>query len=391
MGFSMTRWFLSKSVRQATELQRQVRRLLNEQRDLLRAEAISEIERALREMQSAIARRESRDVLQAKATELLATAEKSLIPYPNSSARENIKELFVAATLVLSITCFFVQLTKIPTGSMQPTLFGITSEDLRRKPDAQIPGQLGRIVDYWWKGISYYQVTARADGEVNRVEPPRRLFPFVRYQMIRVGTESYKIWFPPDDLATAAGLFPGQVFRKGEDIIRARVVTGDHLLVDRLTYNFRRPKRGEIIVFKTRNIKSLEQGQLYIKRMVAMEGEHVRIGDDQHLIIDGKRLDSATPRFEYVYTFPPNPKPNQYFGHLNQHVAVRWTFSQLAPLFPNEQAEYVVRDNEYMAMGDNTMNSRDSRDWGGLPQENVIGKCWFVYWPITHRFGWGYR
>jgi type IV secretory pathway protease TraF len=42
-------------------------------------------------------------------------------------------------------------------------------------------------------------------------------------------------------------------------------------------------------------------------------------------------------------------------------------------------------------MGDNTMNSFDSRGWGAFPATNVIGKSFFVYWPITDRFGWGHR
>ncbi len=44
-----------------------------------------------------------------------------------------------------------------------------------------------------------------------------------------------------------------------------------------------------------------------------------------------------------------------------------------------------------MVMGDNTMNSFDSRGWGDFPATNVIGKSFFVYWPITDRFGWGNR
>ena len=40
-------------------------------------------------------------------------------------------------------------------------------------------------------------------------------------------------------------------------------------------------------------------------------------------------------------------------------------------------------------MGDNTMNSSDSRFWGDFPSDHVIGKSFFVYWPITSRFGWG--
>ena len=46
---------------------------------------------------------------------------------------------------------------------------------------------------------------------------------------------------------------------------------------------------------------------------------------------------------------------------------------------------------EYMVMGDNTMNSLDSRYWGSFPADAVIGKSFFVYWPITDRFGWGYH
>jgi Signal peptidase, peptidase S26 len=44
-----------------------------------------------------------------------------------------------------------------------------------------------------------------------------------------------------------------------------------------------------------------------------------------------------------------------------------------------------------MVMGDNTVNSLDSRAWGYFPSDYVIGRSFFVYWPITERFGWGYR
>ncbi|MDQ6632328.1 MAG: S26 family signal peptidase, partial [Verrucomicrobiota bacterium] len=67
----------------------------------------------------------------------------------------------------------------------------------------------------------------------------------------------------------------------------------------------------------------------------------------------------------------------------------------LAPNFPDESQEYIVATNHYMVMGDNTINSFDSRGWGDFPRENVIGKSYFIYWPIANRggsrFGWGYR
>jgi signal peptidase I len=53
--------------------------------------------------------------------------------------------------------------------------------------------------------------------------------------------------------------------------------------------------------------------------------------------------------------------------------------------------EFHVEPQHYFVMGDNTMNSSDSRFWGDFAEEKVIGKSFFVYWPITDRFGWNYR
>ena len=53
--------------------------------------------------------------------------------------------------------------------------------------------------------------------------------------------------------------------------------------------------------------------------------------------------------------------------------------------------EFKIEPNHLFVMGDNTMNSLDSRYWGDFPREYVIGRSFFVYWPITDRFGWGYH
>ena len=85
-------------------------------------------------------------------------------------------------------------------------------------------------------------------------------------------------------------------------------------------------------------------------------------------------------------------------SHVNDEIAYQASgFRNLAQLFPDETREYTISTNHYMVMGDNTMNSSDSRTWGDFPQENVIGKSFFVYWPIgkqdgrPSRFGWGAR
>lgn len=384
----LVRWFGSRTVRRAAELQRQVRRLVNEQRDQLRPEALRAMDEAGQEFAAVVREGDAASIRKAMARYEEA-ANEFLLPYPHAAARENVKEMLVAITVIFAFTSFFLQLTKIPTNSLLPTLYGITSEDLRGDPDFKIPGFLTRIGHYWGSGISYYHVVARSDGPLQEIEFPKRVVPFVKKQRIRVGREWYTIWFPPERLEERTRL--NRYFRKGEDIIKLKVIAGDHLLVDRLTYNFRRPRRGEIFVFKTKGIEKLPQGQLYIKRLVALNGERVRIGDDQHLVINGQRLDASTPRFENVYTFPARPAEHQYFGHVNGATARRYGRLELAPFFEDETCEHVVGPRHYLAMGDNTLNSSDSRSWGDVPRENVIGKCWFVYWPFSERFGWGTR
>jgi signal peptidase I len=84
--------------------------------------------------------------------------------------------------------------------------------------------------------------------------------------------------------------------------------------------------------------------------------------------------------FENVYGFD-----GRYIGHVNG------TKLPGILLFPNADASHTVRTNHYLVMGDNTMNSWDSRGWGDFPRENVIGKAFCVYWPLSSRFGWGFR
>ena len=155
---------------------------------------------------------------------------------------------------------------------------------------------------------------------------------------------------------------------------------GDHLFVDRLTFNFRKPERGEIAVFETKGIQHprMEQDQFYIKRLVALPGDRVQIGNDRHLRINGQRLDAGTPHFENVYatTQVSTDPDNLYQGHLPMVL-----FS--------DGNEFKVRSNHFLVMGDNTGNSLDSRFFGDVDMDYIIGKEFFVYWPLTKRFGWG--
>lgn len=400
------RWFISHTVRQACDMRRHVLRMVRAQRDQMQPQGIVAIHDATDSLKTAIRAGEGRTQIIDQMTHLEEVANKWLKPYPHASVRENVEVILVAVAVAMAFRTFFLQPMKIPTGSMQPTLFGVTCEDLKKRSDVSIPTGIQRFIDSWFYGISYYHIVAQSPGELQAIEKPRTLFPFVKKQRFMLGNQWYTIWFPPSILPVRpgipleqlifyhAGIEPGAQFKAGDDIIKLKVVAGDHLFVNRMAFNFRKPHRGDIIIFETTGIPDLQQDTYYIKRLVALGGERVRIGDDQHVVINDQRLDASTPHFEFVYTFGSEPKENDYFGHVNSVVGEKFSprpGSVVAPLFHSEKTVLTVRTNHYLVFGDNTLNSYDSRYWGDFPQEKVIGKSSFVYWPISSRFGWGYR
>jgi signal peptidase I len=392
----LLRWFLSASVRQAVDIRKQVRKLINAQRDILAPEAIVAMEASSAELHKCLLSGADGKALEAGMVALDKTAANWLKPYPWAAMRENIEVILVALAVALGVRTFFLQPFKIPTGSMQPTLYGITSENLRGRDDFQIPTGLKRLKE-WFQGVSYVHVKAEHDGPVENLEKPTRLLLFNLRQRILIGGHWQTFWFPPDcgstPLEGRAGLYSGQMFHKGDDVIKMRLITGDHLFVDRLSYNFRRPHRGDIVVFETQGIPQLPNDQFYIKRLIATGGERVRIDDKHHVVINGNCVDASYPGFENVYSFPPDQTPpdRSYFGHLNNDTARQYGANGLAPLFLDASSELTIRPNHYLVMGDNTLHSFDSRAWGDFPREKVIGKSCFVYWPLSSRFGWSHR
>jgi signal peptidase I len=421
----MIRRLFSKTIREACAMRKHVCRLMSAQRDILSPQAIAGVQIKINELNAAIAEGAITGKIRIKTEELQFAAEKWIKPYPNAAWRENVEVLLVALAVAMAIRTFFLQPFKIPTGSMQPTLFGVTStpdftkidfwED-RQKIEAEISGQAKlrntltiptgwERVKEWFQGISYLHVVAQADGKIDQISPMRRFLIFNLKQSIWIGGVEHTLWLPPDfgeqPIEKRAGLFldPDHVFHKGDDVVKMQVSAGDHLFVDRLTYNFRTPARGEIIVFETKGIpedarerNNIPDDQFWIKRLTVLQGEKVQIGNDRHLVINGQRLDASTPHFENVYGFNPNtpPRESQYSGHVNGTVAQQYgLYPNLAPLFPDAETVYTNPGDSYMVMGDNTCNSSDSRTWGSFQTKNVIGKSFFVYWPITKRFGVG--
>jgi signal peptidase I len=202
----LMQWFCSSTVRHAVAMRKHVLKLLNHQRDILSTQAITTVEQGMFELNRAVASNVDRATLEKQMGKLEEVANKWLKPYPNAAWRENVEVLLVALSVAMAIRTFFLQPFKIPTGSMQPTLFGVTSTpdathsydpmESQREP-VVIPTGWQRVRD-WFAGASYIHVVAESDGELKAIDPPTRFLIFNLWQTIVVGDKSYMIWFPPD-------------------------------------------------------------------------------------------------------------------------------------------------------------------------------------------------
>lgn len=158
------------------------------------------------------------------------------------------------------------------------------------------------------------------------------------------------------------------------------LLVGDHLLVDKLAdapagpaskylLPYLQIKRGDIIVFRY----PVDISQTFVKRCMGVPGDRIRIINKQ-VYLNGVKLDEPykVNKTDYIDSyrddFPGEPNANIYPGALDmlQHHVVN--------------GEVVVPPNVYFAMGDNRDSSLDSRYWGFVPRENIIGKPLVIYW-----------
>ena len=444
------RWLIFRRFRMAAELCHQAGKLLNHQRDQLSPDAVSELQESIENLRAMMRAGSGRKKLEEGVAKLEQTGSRKLIPYRNPGIRENVEVLLFAVAIAMSIRTFFFQPMGIPTGSMQPTLYGITEGNLAQ--EESVPTGVSAWVQHYLAGVSHYNLVSEGNWQLMSIKPPRKKFLFFYKQQLifrdlDTKNKIVRDISPPMNTgksmlgygrASTSSLSEfvlnshnNYIYKPGEDIIKMRRESGDHLLVDRFTYNFRKPNRGEIIVFETKTINGIDQDLFYIKRLTGLPGDTMKIGDDRHLVIknkswsNGKRLDATDHPFELVYSFDvgKNPEPardSHFSGHVNQKAyekvlqqrrntlarengvdpnRIYFNGTNISPHFSDGTQEFVVPPNRYMAMGDNTVSSKDSRDWGSLPGNNIFGKAALIYWPFLgqnartrpNRFGWAFQ
>jgi len=141
-----------------------------------------------------------------------------------------------------------------------------------------------------------------------------------------------------------------QPFEVNGDSMHPSFLNDDYLIVDEISFRFREPTRGEVVIFRFPRDRS----QFFIKRIIGLPGETVNIKNDRIQVSDGETL--TLDESGYLMTSASNTLGS------NQEV--------------------VLREDEYYVLGDNRDASSDSRSWGPIKRSDIIGRAWFRAYPF---------
>ena len=299
--------------------------------------------------------------------------------------------LAVAFGVAFGVRALFIQPFQIPTSSMQPTLFGIHYIDR----EASDPYRNSAVKFFTPLGASDAKVISPKDDAFMESESvpfsrpllsliPSLLHPGDFYStasVFRFGGQDFTVpgSDPSENIFRYLPEDPrSRVYAEGETVFDGWVSSGDHLFVDRISIHFKPLKRGEVFVFNTEGLYSSHgvplTGYYYIKRLAGLPGDTLKI-ENRHLYIRPKGekefrpAEDFNPAFAKVYSGQGGYQGHHPMGRLEDGV------------------ELTLPDDCCFALGDNTANSLDSRDWGPLPVKNIIGRALFVFWPISRRLG----
>lgn len=188
-------------------------------------------------------------------------------------------------------------------------------------------------------------------------------------------------------LALFGTTFIVQAFKIPTPSMENNLLVGDHLLVNKFVFGspgslldgvlpFKEVERGDVIVFRF----PLDLTKHYVKRVVGLPGERLRI-ENQQVYVDSAALDESYKR----HTSPPGSYVDPFRDYFppRPHARRDYVASDQDPYWYEDfmdGGEILVPPGHYFAMGDNRDNSSDSRYWGFVPIENIVGRALIIYW-----------
>ena len=355
----------TKMRRLAREALKHAKHVRNMREDLFSKEDVSDLATAESRTRQALASKDYPAVSDAIRDLHTVLARLAARP-PFAAFRENIEILVVALAVAMAFRAYFIQPFKIPTGSMEPTLYGIHTENHVEPSFADRFLPL-KALKWLATGRWYREVRVTIPGDLSLPYMAGSNNPSACF--FSVGPRRYTI-----PKGARLRFKPGQHVPKDAVLWAGTMTTGDHVFVDKLRWYFCGPRRGQVIVFSTQGIPEIPEGTHYIKRLIGLPSETISI-DPPNVLIDGVpilepdaigRIARREPGYMSGFTLPDSGDP-----------ILR------EPLDTIETGP-----DEFFVLGDNTRNSRDGRYWGTVPRENLVGPAFMIYWPfLSGRWG----
>ena len=304
------------------------------------------------------------------------------LPFKRGAMFAFLDLIVVVGAVAFGLRGLYFQPFRIPTSSMQPTLYGIhylSRENASNPLLEKIPAPLNKLL------FAMTDASVKAPEDAVYFSGNERRVSGAVFDRTEFPLGNYRISLPgnPDQVTAYAGLADGRSFSKGETIADGFVSLGDHLFVERFSLYLSPPKRGDVMVFTTENLKYneipliLTGGYYYIKRLAALPGDVVKIVDNQLYVKPGgagefRKIQDIEPRFKKIYSMKGG-----YHGHLDRMGNQGFAYGE----------EFTVPEDTYLMLGDNSKFSMDSRYFGTVHRRQLIGRAWLTFYPLSRRTG----
>lgn len=310
-----------------------------------------------------------------------------IVPPPRCrKLREWLDILAVVGAVAFGIRGLYTQPFKIPTGSMQPTLYGIHFIEREGKSNPLL-GKTTPVGDYLLFTARRARLELRQPGvleEFSTVPGGNFLFDHTKF---RVGGVAYSLPGAPSKVFEYSRLLPERRYPEGAVLCDGYLSLGDHLFVDRISHYLTGLRRGDIVIFNTGGLSVGGRplcdisGFYYIKRLVGLPGDTLKISDRQLWVkprgaAEFRKIQELDSRFTRLYS-----GQGGYQGHTADMDGTP------GPFLGSGELEYTVPEDSYFMMGDNTRFSLDSRAWGAVPRRNIVGRAAVIFWPFSRRWG----